>query len=96
MNHLGPLVLKTVRSALWEARCKWYDIGVELDVESSTLDVISTECQGKVEDCFRTVLTKWLNRVEPKSSWSALVEALESPAVDLPNLADKIRSKYMK
>ena len=96
MNHLGPLDLKTVRNALWDARSKWYHIGVELDIETSTLDIIGTECQGKVEDCFTKVLTKWLNCVEPQPSWSALVEALESPAVDHPNLADKIRSKYMK
>ena len=95
-NHLGSLNLKTVLKVLWEARGKWYNIGVELDVETSTLDIISTECQGKVEDCFRKILTKWLNRVEPQPSWNALVEALESPTVDHPNLADKIRSKYMK
>ena len=88
--------MKTVRNALWEARAKWYNIGVELDVETYTLDAISTDCQRKVEDCFTKLLIKWLDRVKPQPSWSALVEALESPTVDHLSLADKIRSKYMK
>ena len=81
---------------MWDARSKWYHIGVELDIETSTLDIIGTECQGKVEDCFTKLLTTWLSRVTPQPSWSALVEALESPAVDHLKLVDKIKSKYMK
>ena len=96
MILLGSLNLKTVLKILWDARGKWYHIGVELDVETSTLDIINTECQGKIEDCITKVLTKWLNHTSLQPSWSALVEALESPTVDHPNLADKIRSKYMK
>ena len=89
------LDLKSVRRALWDARCKWYDIGVELDLDTATLDTIDANFHGKVEDCFREVLSKWLNVASPDPSWEPLVEALRSPAVEHPEIAAKIESKYI-
>ena len=31
--------LKRVRQAVWEARSKWYDLGIELDIHVETLKV---------------------------------------------------------
>ena len=92
--HAAPLDLKTVRAALWDARCKWYDIGVELDLDTATLDSINTTHCKQVEDCFREVLSKWLEVATPCPSWKALVKALRSPAVDFPQVASKIESKH--
>ena len=93
--HAAPLDLKTVRTALWDARCKWYDIGVELDLDTATLDSINTTHCKQVEDCFREILSKWLEVATPCPSWKALVKALRSPAVDFPQVASKIESKYI-
>ena len=96
MPHVVSLDLKTVSNALWDARCQWYDIGIELDLKESTLDAIETNYQGKVERCFRKVLSEWLSCAMPQPSWGALVKALESNAVNHCNLAAKIRREYMK
>ena len=89
----ASLDLKSVRRALWDARCKWYDIGVELDLDTATLDAIGADYR-KVEDCFREVISKWLN-ASPDPSWKALSEALRSPAVEHPEIAAKIERKYI-
>ena len=90
--HAAPLDLRTVQCALWDAKCKWYNLGLELGLDKSTLDAIKVNCQ-EVEDCFREVLSKWLNLVTP--SWNALVKALRAPTVDFPHIASKIESKYI-
>ena len=78
---------------LWDVKCKWYNLGLELDLDPPTLAAIKSNFQGNVEDCFREVLLKWLE-VAPCSSWKALVKALRSPAVDFPQVASRIESKY--
>ena len=95
-SPVASLDLKTVRNALWDARCQWYDIGIELDLKQSTLNAIETDYQGKVEHCFTEVLSEWLNCAVPQPSWGALVEALESKTVNHCNLAAEIRREYMK
>ena len=90
--HAAPLDLRTVQCALWDAKCKWYNLGLELGLDKSTLDAIKVNCQ-EVEDRFREILSKWLNLVTP--SWKALVKALRAPTVDFPHIASKIESKYI-
>jgi hypothetical protein len=82
-----------VQNAAWAARCKWYDIGVELGLDMSTLDTININCREVMEDCFREALGEWLKNVSPKASWE-VAGALESPSVGYPHLADKIRQLH--
>ena len=91
--HAAPLDLKTVQGALWDAKCKWYNLGLELGLDRSTLDTISANQREQVEDCFREVLSKWLDLVTP--SWKALVKALRAPTVDFLRIASEIESKYI-
>ena len=91
----APLNLKTVQGALWDAKCKWYNLGLELDLNPPTLAAIKSNFHGMVEDCFREVLLKWLEVATPYPSWKALVKALRAPAVDFPQVASKIESKYI-
>ena len=91
----APLDLKTVQVELWDVKCKWYNLGLELDLDKSSLDAISANRHEQVEDCFREVLSQWLDLATPSTSWKALVKALRSPAVDFPQVASKIESKYI-
>ena len=68
-------------TAVWEKRSKWYNIGLKLDIEPGTLDAIRHDCHHQCEECLREVLKEWLKRVEPRSTWDALQEALNSPLV---------------
>ena len=80
--------LKNVRSLFAK---KWYDIGLELfDLEDeSELELIKSSKLGKVE-CCAEMLELWLHR-QPYATWNQLLEALESPGIELNNVALKIR-----
>ena len=71
MNDLGR-----VYEAVYPARPKWYDIGLQLRVPVDTLDCIEGE-RGDDGDHLRNVLKKWLK--EGGATWGALADALKSP-----------------
>ena len=87
------LDLSTVRHELHDARTKWYDIGVELKVDISTLKTIESMYSNS-QDCLREVVTEWLKAVHPKPTWRSLVDALRRPVVDESKLAAVIEGKY--
>lgn len=73
--------LREVQNTIWEARTQWYNIGLGLGLSLGSLEAI--QCNNpKCEDCFRDMLSKWLKKANPRPTWSALAEALESPSVD--------------
>ena len=90
-GELCTMDLRKVQRAAWEARAKWYNIGLELDIDPETLDVIEGNNRD-INDCFRFMLTTWLKTVQPKPTWEALAEALRSPTVGCGHLADHIES----
>ena len=80
-----------VQRAVWDARSKWYDVGVELLVSPDTLDAIKKNERGICEACFREMLKEWLRRPKPCSTWAELAKALtRSPMIGYGHLADKI------
>ena len=87
----GKLSIKDlcmVQRAAWDARSKWYNIGLELNIEPGTLDTIKRD-NDYCDDQFRAMLTTWLKMVtEPKPTWEALAEALRSPTVGYEHLAE--------
>ena len=81
--------LPQVFRAVFDARTKWYDIGLELKIDVGSLDAIEEDNPRDVQDCLRALLKKWLRRAQPKPTWGALREALESPLVDEGQLISK-------
>ena len=82
---LGPSDLKIVRKFLFQAREKWYDIGVELDIDPSILDSIQDRYSDP-KDCLTEMIKEWL---KSKPTWSALGDALKEEAVDEVELSEK-------
>ena len=83
---------------IWDARCKWTLVGLQLDFKKSDLDAIDKSTNNRsVDDCFVEMLTKWLQRGDPRapSTWSALIAALKGPTVDLQDLANKVERKFL-
>jgi hypothetical protein len=89
LGYLGPNDLRKVQRILWDARTQWYNLGLELDITPDTLDSIEQANQLNPDRCFRAMLTKWLREHE-RPTWSALAEALRSPAVGLSHLAQEV------
>ena len=92
--HTGALTitdLRKIQRATWDSRDEWYNIGLELNIDPGTLDVIKRD-SAKTNDCFREMLTTWLKMVQPKPTLAALAEALQSPTVGFGHLAEQILS----
>ena len=85
--------LSEVRGALYEARAKWYHIGVELKLSVGTLNAIRSEFTDK-NGCNTEMCSHWLRRIDPHPSWEALTKALESLPVGEGHLAQQLRDKY--
>ena len=94
----GPLTvndLKKVLNSLWEARAKWMDIGIQLDMKVPSLQAINQN-HNEVGSCLRVMLTDWLNQIDPPPTWEALVDALKTPTVGCAQLAGTIEKTHCK
>ena len=81
--------LRRVLGVTWEARARWYYIGLGIGISPGTLDYIKKEKRQLPEDCLLETLKQWLNQEYP--TWSALSRVLKSPSVGFDFLADKVR-----
>ena len=79
-----------VQEAIWEARPKWYNIGIRLKLEVSDLDAIDAESGIDLEEKFNRMIKCWLKRSEP-CTWTVLYDALKHKTVDMPNVAAKLK-----
>ena len=86
--------LSEVRDALWNARSKWMDIGIELGIAKSDLDSIQESSRGDPSECLTSVVSLYLEN-HTSRSWSEIVEALKSPYVGFGYLADQLESKVI-
>ena len=78
----------------WLAKFQWYNIGLNLGIDSTTLGVIHLEERDEPEACLRRVLQCWL-RSAGKKSWAVLREAVRDFKVGYVTVADDILiSKY--
>ena len=96
--HIDQLTikdLKTVKKAVWGARTKWMDIGLELDIIKTDLDAINAEYRGEIGKCFMEMLSLWLKQVDPPPTWSAMVAALQEPDIEFGDLAKELESKFI-
>ena len=81
--------LRRVKNMTWDARSRWYDVGLELGMLADTLDAIRMDHRDYCGPCYTNMLKVWF-RNDPNPTWSSLAEALRSPAVGLDDLAEKL------
>ena len=77
------LSINNIREELdetWNYRARWRFIGIELGIDTGTLDAIA-EDNRKVEDCLREMIKVWLKRASPKPTRRAMKAALQSVRV---------------
>ena len=74
-----------------DARAKWYDIGIQLNISTGTLDAINQENRSDCSKCLREMVKHWLNRKSPRATFDALIDALTSDPVGENTLAEKTR-----
>ena len=56
--------LKDILEAVWDARNKWMNIGLQLNIVKTDLDAINTVKKGDPADCLREMLSLWLTQVK--------------------------------
>ena len=89
-GHLTINDLAAVLRSVWEARSKWYTIGLELGTSPGTLDAIKTGAKENPDDCIIATIKDWLSNGKPRPTWAAVAKALKSPMVGYGHLAEQL------
>ena len=79
-----------VLNAVWEARSKWYNMGLELGSSPGTLDTLSLKGRDDPDLCITYMIKDWLNNGDPRPSWAAVIKALKAPIVGYGKLAEQL------
>ena len=72
---------------------KWYNLGLQLGIEDTELDVIEENSPKDIDTCKRKMFKAWL-KITPNPSYQQLVEALKT--VGEISEADHLCKKYGK
>ena len=100
MFTTGPYLtindLREVKNAVFDARAKWYNLGLELGILAGDLDNISTNPKnfGDNDKFLAVVLTMFLQQVDPKPTWRRVADAMASRSVGRPDIAERLRIKH--
>ena len=84
--------LKSVYIMLYHTRSKWHEIGLELDVDFETLNVIEQDNSNIIRR-FQAVLATWLNNGSSRT-WKTLANAVGGNIVERPDIRKIIIEKY--
>ncbi len=93
-DYLTIADLNKVYLATFDARIKWQNILLVLDVSLGTIDSIGTKWQNHPDDCYRDGLKEWLKNGE--KTWQDVVEALSSPIVGHSDIARTIERDHVQ
>ncbi|CAI8026167.1 hypothetical protein GBAR_LOCUS15059 [Geodia barretti] len=87
--------LLTVMEQMWEAREKWYYIGLYFEIPPSQLDVIKSESKDDIDEMFTKMIKQWL-QVGHCCNWKTVYDALKSPTVSKESTAEKLSEWFIK
>ena len=89
--------MRDVLNALWDARSKWYSIGIELNIHPDDLDAIDSE-NSNPDDCLRSLIHYYLKSTSHKihKSWTEIIHAMRSPPINFQVLASELESRFLE
>ena len=80
---------------LLEAQNESKLLGRKLNVPKHIVDEIhSPDRHSNARDRLHHVIEEFLKQVEPRPTWRAILDALNSPSINLPRLAQKIETNH--
>ena len=85
--------LVEVLEALLRAKDKAYELGLKLKLPSHEARSIRDN-YAKPEERLSHIIEMFLKQVEPRPTWRVIVNALRSPLVNLPRLANEIEDAH--
>ena len=86
-----PLMKPQMKDLVLIKTVKWYNLGLQLGIEDTELDVIDQNNSKEIDACKRKMFQAWL-RITPSPSYQQLVEALQT--VGETSEADSLCKKY--
>ena len=72
---------------------KWRQISIQLGLTPSDQECFMASTPSDPLQCFTSVFRVWKNRATKLYTWSTVIEALESPAVNEMRLAQELRTR---
>ena len=87
--------LGIIHGAVVDAQEKWYQIGLQLGVDPSSLNSIRTDRHSNSEKLCETVEV-WLKTAPGKPTWHDIVVALRSRAVGESRIAADVEAKFCR
>ena len=76
---------------------KWQALGIQLDLENSTLEEIATQYANNVENCRRTMFSTWLSTMPShKCTRRELLKALRSRDVTENYMAEEYERSFQE
>ena len=95
MSHYLTIAdLNKVYLATFDARIKWRNILLMLEVSAATVETIGKEWSNNPDDCYREGLLEWLKGGD--KSWRDIVKALSSPTVGHSDIARTIEKDHVQ
>ena len=84
--------LNDLQQLLQPVAGKWYQFGLQLDMNSTVLHEIEHETEKTPDEHMEEVLKHCLNRTEPKLTWRKVVNAVRG--IEEGQLADNMEKQY--
>ena len=76
-----------------EAQNHSYMLGLKLKLPPHLVDSIKAQYSDP-RDRLLHVLLEFMRQTEPRPTWRVIVDALKSPAVNLPHLAERVEAAH--
>ncbi len=95
MSHYLTIAdLNKVYLATFDARIKWRNILLMLEVSAATVETIGKEWSNNPDDCYREGLLECLK--DGDKNWRDIVKALSSPTVGHSDIARTIEKDHVQ
>ena len=78
---------------LQQAQEKTFSLGLELKLPKPEVETIHSS-YSKPTTRLLHVIIAFLKQAKPKPTWKIIVEALKSPTVNLPDVANKVKATH--
>ena len=72
---------------------KWHEVGIQLGMEYDEVKFLSVSTPPGSQQ-FASVFTAWKNCMKKSYTWAVLIQALKTPAVNEPRLAQELSTKF--
>lgn len=77
-----------------EAQIQSRYLGLKLNIPEHEVTSIHTR-YANPKDCLYHILVEFLKQIDPRPTWKVIIAALRSPAVNLPQLAEKLEATHI-